>query len=186
MDPQLANGWVTLARLQLQRDQVAAEQTLRRAVSALPDDGVLHQMLGNLLAGRGQSEEARVVLERAHELAPDDGTTLAVLGLLLAERGEDTRAIGLLSQAIRQGGGDAVVVFALFRSQLAIGDIRAAERSLIRLELVHPGSRQASAGRALFDQVTKYGRWAPDPSRLRPPIPNSCNRSTRCATDRCA
>ncbi len=41
MDPQLADGWFILARLQLaRRDVAAAEQTLERAVRATPDDAV--------------------------------------------------------------------------------------------------------------------------------------------------
>ena len=119
MDPQLANGWVTLARLQLQRDPAEAEETLRHAVSAVPDNVVLLQMLG----------------------------------LLLVERGDDWRAVEVLSRAVAQGAGSPEIVFGLLRSQLAIGDIRAAERGVIRLELMHPGSPQATEGRRLFDEL---------------------------------
>ena len=154
MDPQLAPGWVALARIQHRRgDDKTAEETLRRGVSAAPNDGTLHRMLGSSMAGRGDLEQARPILERAYELAPNDPLTLSVLGMLLSDVGDDERAIGILSQAILQGAGTPAVVFGLFRSQVAVGDIRAAERSLIRLELLHAQTPQASAARAMFDQV---------------------------------
>ena len=143
-----------LARLQLQRgDATTAEETLRQAVSSVPDDGTLHRMLGSSLAVRGEMEEAQPILERAYDLAPEDGLTLSALGVLLSEIGDDEPAIEILSQAILQGAGTPAVVFGLFRSQVAVGDIRAAERSLIRLELLHAQTPQAAAARAIFDQV---------------------------------
>lgn len=156
MDPQLALGWVALARVQLQRgDELTAQESLRRGVAAAPNDGTLHRMLGSSLAGQGKLEEARPLLERAYELTPDDAATLAVLGNLLSDVGDDARAVELLSQAVTRGAGSPEIVLGLLRSQLAIGDISAAERNLIRLELTYPRSPQATVGRELFERERK-------------------------------
>jgi TolB-like protein/Flp pilus assembly protein TadD len=72
LDPQLAEGHVALAEIQLsdETDFAAAEASLRRALDLLPGNADTHAHLGHFLAMVGRLEEAIAVRQRSVELDP--------------------------------------------------------------------------------------------------------------------
>jgi len=151
MDPQLVDAWIMQARLQMQRRDIAgAEQTLQRAVVAAPANGLVQRWLGNVRLAAGKPQAARQALEAAVELMPDDPAASADLGLLLAQLNDHAAAVPLLERAEAAGMREPALLYALARSQLALGERATAERTVLKLELLHPGSQQAVAARRLL------------------------------------
>jgi len=72
LDPQLAEGHVALAEIQLSddRDFTAAEASLRRALDLQPENADTHAHLGHFLAMVGRLDEAIAVRQRSVELDP--------------------------------------------------------------------------------------------------------------------
>jgi predicted CXXCH cytochrome family protein len=104
MDPQLSDGWLTLARLQIsRRDFATAEQTLERAVQAVPEDALLHQSLGGVKIMAGKQDEAVLPLETASRLMPENTAILGDLGMLLSQLGDHPRAVLFLQSAEIKG-----------------------------------------------------------------------------------
>jgi predicted CXXCH cytochrome family protein len=151
MDPQLSDGWLTLARLQLSRRDVAtAEQTLERAVQAVPGDALLHQSLGGVKIMAGKRREAVFPLQRAALLEPDNTQILSDLGILLSQLGEHVRAAPLLRRAEIKGNQSPELLFALTGSLLATNNRAGAERVLNQLEILYPGHPSTEQARRLF------------------------------------
>ncbi len=153
MDPQLSDGWLMLARLQIsRRDFATAEQTLERAVQAVPGDALLHQSLGGVKIMAGKHQEAVAPLEKASRLMPDNTAILSDLGMLLAQLGEHLRAILFLRRAEIKGNRSPEILFALAGSLLATNNRPAAERVVNQLEFLHPGHPAIERARRLFAQ----------------------------------
>ena len=153
MDPQLADGWFILARLQLaRRDVAAAEQTLERAVQAAPDDTVLYQLLARVKVMAGKRQEAVFPLERAYRLMPDDPQLMADLGVLLSNLGQHQRAIPVLERAERAGHRAPETLSALFDSLVATNNRAEAQRVAREIEQLYPGHPVIGRARRLFGQ----------------------------------
>ncbi len=83
MDPQLADGWITLARIEAALGRPAdAIDTLDRAVAEIPDNGNVLYLLGVLHAKAGRHEEAIAALERSLSLS---GASPELLEMLTRE-----------------------------------------------------------------------------------------------------
>ena len=148
MDPQLADGWLMIARLEAAKaDLAAAETTLRHAVEVLPNSGALHHSLGGILLMAGREEAAIAPLEEAVRLMPGDPAALTDLGALLSRIGAHGRAVLILNRAKTHGGASPEIFHNLVASHLALGDRQAAEVNLLMLEVLFPDSphlREAS------------------------------------------
>ncbi len=141
MDPQRADAWMMVARMQVQRDALdEASATLERAVAANPSDGVLHQSLGNILVMAGKTGEALDPLEAAARLMPGDASVAADLGVVLSNLGDHGRAVGLLRRAAGSLAETADTLYALTVSLAALGDMAAAEPVVRELEAKYPDS----------------------------------------------
>lgn len=153
MDPQLTNGWFTLARIQLaRRDLAAAEQTLERAVRAVPKDAVLYQSLASVKIMAGKHQEAVFPLERAYRLMPDNTVIMADLGMLLSQLRQHKRAIPILERAESSGNRRPELLSALFDSLVATNNRAAAKRVAREIEKLYPGHPVIERARRLFAQ----------------------------------
>lgn len=150
MDPQRADAWMMVARLQVQRGALdEARATLEQAIAANPLGGRLHQTLGNLLVMAGKNTEAVVPFERAASLMPDDAMVAADLGLILSNVGEHGRAVDILKQAIGSTAETADTLYALIVSLAALGDLTAAEPVVRKLEADYPANPLGRQAREL-------------------------------------
>ena len=141
MDPQRADAWMMVARLQVQRDALdEARATLEQAVAANPSDGVLHQSLGNILVMAGKNTEAMAPFEKAARLMPGDAAVAADFGILLSKLGEHARAADILRKIVGSMAETADTLYALIVSLTALGDMTAAEPVVRKLEADYPAS----------------------------------------------
>lgn len=150
MDPQRADAWMMVARLQVQRGALdEARASLEQAVAANPSDGVLHQSLGNLLVMAGKNSKAVAPLEQAAHLMPDDATVAADLGVVLSNLGEHGRAVDVLQEVVGSMAETADTLYALIVSLVALGDLTAAEPVVRKLEVEYPASPLGRQARQL-------------------------------------
>jgi predicted CXXCH cytochrome family protein len=153
LDPQLTNGWFTLARLQLaRRDVAAAEQTLERAVQAAPQDAVLYQSLAGVKVMAGKRQEAVFPLERAYRLDPDNPQIMVDLGVLLSNLNQHARAVPILERAESTGNRSPELLSALFDSLVATNNRAAAQRVAGEIARLYPGHPVIERARRLFAQ----------------------------------
>jgi predicted CXXCH cytochrome family protein len=151
MDPQLSDGWLTLARVQIARREIsAAEKTLERAVQAVPDDAVLYQSLAGVKFMAGKYQEAVFPLERALHLIPGKTAIMADLGILRSRLGDHVPAILLLNRAKLAGNQSPELLYALVESYVATRNRGAAERTVQELERLHPAHPSVTQARRLF------------------------------------
>ncbi|RIA45419.1 cytochrome c3 family protein [Dichotomicrobium thermohalophilum] len=100
MDPQLADAWLTLSRIQAalgQRDE--ALKTLERASRNVPDNGDIFHLLGALYAQQQAHQKAIEALERSLALAgssPERLEMLALENLFAGNRGKAREYAGRL------------------------------------------------------------------------------------------
>lgn len=151
MDQQMVDAWFMIARLQMnRRDLAAAETTLLEAIEAVPKNGNLHHALSSVLSLAGKDRAALPPLERASCLLTDDPVVLGDLGMLLSRLGEHERAVLVLDRARQDGAHPPEILYALASSQLALGNHQAAERAILRLELFHPNSPYTEPAKRLL------------------------------------
>jgi predicted CXXCH cytochrome family protein len=151
LDPQLADAWLMLARLQAERNSpAAASETLSSAIAANPNDGILLQSLGNVLISAGRHRDALGPLEKAGRLLPDNPFIAADLGLLLSHLGQPNRALSQLEKTLGSTAESPDVLLALVSGYVAEGYRTKAERTLWRLELLYPDSPLVATARQLL------------------------------------
>jgi tetratricopeptide (TPR) repeat protein len=135
-----------------------AEQELRQALGADPDDGIAHALLALCLAQRKAYAEATEEAEAAVHLAPDHPFPHYVLASVLHERHRDDEAAAAVREAIRLNpeDADAFALLASIRFQQRDweGARRAAERGL----RIDPENDRCANLRAMA--LVKLGRRA--------------------------
>jgi len=93
MDPQLADAWITLARIEAALGRPAnAVQTLQRAAEQVPQNGAVFNHLGGLYAQTGRHAEAIAALERSLSLSGASPELLELLALTHLATGEEDTA----------------------------------------------------------------------------------------------
>ncbi len=98
--PTQVESWEGLAQARAARgDAKGALAALEEGVAALPDEALLHQHAGAILAQMGRREEARKAYATAIELAPKDALLRARFGELLRDLGEIDESIQRLQEA---------------------------------------------------------------------------------------
>ncbi|WP_162559236.1 tetratricopeptide repeat protein [Microvirga sp. 17 mud 1-3] len=123
--------WNTIGLFESTRDApLAAEEALRRAIAADPDNPVAYANLAILLLDQSRVEEARALIDKALALDPSFSTGYIALGRYLLQTGETAKGIeailagstanpaysqGLLATAIAyyQNGDDTLALQAL-------------------------------------------------------------------------
>jgi len=98
IDPQLTDGWVMRARLDIaeKRPDLATE-TLDAAEKALPYSPVIQQFYGNYLASQRQFDTAINHLQKAIKLQPGDTTMVVDYAAVLSQAGKYEEALKALS-----------------------------------------------------------------------------------------
>jgi Tfp pilus assembly protein PilF len=84
-----------------------AEEMLRRAVEAKPDDGAIADSLGWVLFKQGRLDEAEKVLRHALELAPKEAEIHYHLGEVLLGQGKRADGLAAFDEAVKLAGEDA-------------------------------------------------------------------------------
>ncbi len=67
---------------------------------------------------------------------------LADLGALLSNKGEHDRAVPVLEKAGALGSSSPDILYALAKSQIAVGQREAAELTILKLQVLYPDSPQ--------------------------------------------
>ncbi|MGE0709350.1 MAG: tetratricopeptide repeat protein [Planctomycetota bacterium] len=110
------------------------EALLRDTLSHAPDCWIAHANLAQLLAARGEGEQAFAHLARAVALEPRDERNQLNLGRALLRRGRAGEAVRALAEAVRLNPRWPLARFDLTRALLAAG--RPAEAARVALELL--------------------------------------------------
>ncbi len=117
-------------------------------MKASPSDGVLHHSLGNVLMMAGKHGDAVFpFLEDATRLLPGDATVAADLGVVLSNLGEHDRAVDALREVVGTGAESPEALHALVASLAALGDLKAAEPVVRKLETKYPESPPGTPGK---------------------------------------
>jgi tetratricopeptide (TPR) repeat protein len=127
IDPAYADGWVNIARVELQEgDVIAAERTLRRALGVDARLARTHYFLGVALKGLGRYDEALAEFEIAAAQYPRDRVVLNQKGrvLFLQRRYQD--AIATLQRVLAIDAEDVQAHYNLMLSYRGAGDAAAA------------------------------------------------------------
>jgi tetratricopeptide (TPR) repeat protein len=103
MDPQLADAWITLARIQSAlRQPDRAKKTLEQAVLELPKNGLLFLRLGMLYSQARQPDLAVITLEKSRDLSGDTPVLLELLAVNHLTLGNLDKARGYAEPLARQ------------------------------------------------------------------------------------
>ena len=91
-----------VSNIQIQTGQLKeAEETIRKALAATPNDSELQVQLGSILNQSGRKDEAEKILRGIIQREPDNAAALNNLGYFLAERGAHYQeALPLIEKAV--------------------------------------------------------------------------------------
>jgi tetratricopeptide (TPR) repeat protein len=129
IDPSYADGWVNVARVQLQEgDMIAAERTLRRALQADARLARTHFFLGAALKSLGRYDEALAELEVAAAAYPRDRVVLNQKARVLFLQRRYADAIATFERVLAIDPEDVQAHYNLMLSYRGAGDVAAAGR----------------------------------------------------------
>jgi predicted CXXCH cytochrome family protein len=137
LDPAFVPAYVNLAELQRTNGtEQQAEETLRRALQAVPNSAPLHHALGLSLVRQQRGKEALAELAIAAKKAPDDPRYAYVYGVALHDLGDVRSSVAVLGAALVRYPGDRDLLAALASYASESGDAQAAARYKARLQQV--------------------------------------------------
>jgi len=129
IDPAYADGWVNIARAQLQEgDMSGAEQTLRHALGLNPNLARTHYFLGTALKGLGRYDDALQHFNAAEAQYPRDRVVLNQKGRVLFLERQYRPAIDVLQRVVAIDAEDLQAHYNLMLCYRGIGDAASAER----------------------------------------------------------
>jgi len=129
IDPAYADGWVNIARAQLQEgDMSAAEQTLRHALELDPKLARTHYFLGTALKSLGRYDEALEHLGAAEAQYPRDRVVLNQKARVLFLQRQYRNAIDLLKRVVAIDAEDLQAHYNLMLCYRGLGDTESAGR----------------------------------------------------------
>ena len=139
MDPQLAEAWRLLARVQLAGNRPNdAHGTLERSLAALPDAGPLHHLAGNVQVQLKQDDRAIQSFRRGAQLMPNELGVRIDLAAALTRRGMHMNASEVIEEARRLSPRSPDVLALTAINRLKIGKVVAARDAVRELVRLHP------------------------------------------------
>ena len=129
MDAGYADGWVNVARGQIQEGNMAdAEPMLRTALTISPDLAKTHFFLASVLKATGRYDEAIDHLRRASASYPKDRVVLNQLGRVLFLKRQFREAVEVFTRVLAIDPEDLQAHYNLMLCHQGLGDARAAAR----------------------------------------------------------
>jgi tetratricopeptide (TPR) repeat protein len=142
-DRDLALAWASIADTGDPGAMKEAEQKLRKAVTASPEDPELLASLAYLEQKRGASDDARQLYERALKQDPTLLDAATNLGVLDASSGNVRKAVTLWESAFQRAPGRSSIGVNLARAFCAAGQIDAARTFTLRVLQFNPDLAEA-------------------------------------------
>ena len=135
MDPGYADGWVNVARAQIQEgDLPGAEAMLRKALTVDPELAKTHFFLGTALKGIGRYDEALEHLQKASAKYPRDRVVLNQLGRVLFLKRQFPDAVAALTRVLAIDPEDLQAHYNLMLAYQGMGDTTASAREKVLYE----------------------------------------------------
>jgi Tfp pilus assembly protein PilF len=129
VDPAYPDGWVNIARAQLQEgDMTAAEQTLRRALELNPALARTNYFLGTALKGLGRYDEALKHFNVAESQYPRDRVVLNQKARVLFLQRQYRSAIDVLQRVLAIDAEDLQAHYNLMLCYRGLGETESARR----------------------------------------------------------
>ncbi len=115
-DPQLPEGHASLGfvRLHYDRDWIAAERELRRAIQLKPSNQVAHRWYAYSLSAMGRHDEAYAEIERARQISPQSAVIATAVANVLFLAGKFDEAVKQCKKALELDPG-AVAAHTILR-----------------------------------------------------------------------
>ncbi len=152
---------ILLAQLAALEEHARAEEFVRGAVEAHPEETVFHELRGRALRAAGKPpEQAREAFERALELDPSHPWALAGLAALSAEAGARDAALALYDRAAEADPEEPSHALAAVKLLIDAQETEEAARRLEQMLDRHP--REAGAANDLARILAERGEldWA--------------------------
>src|SRR5262249_8571698 len=147
-----------LALAKMQKGQFdEAEQALRAALAARPDDLPAHFRLGVVLKGRGAVDDAMAEFETVAKADPQDVPTLYNLASLQARKGNLDDAIATYGKALALDPTHVSVLYGMGRALLQKGDSKGGEEYLARSQKVRD---ELGIGETVGTQYGEQGKYS--------------------------
>jgi len=115
-------------------DVPGAIAAFARAVSASPNDPIVHKYLAGALLQQDRADEAFVELVAALLIDPLDADAHAGVGQIHLDAGRYDQAVGALRRAVELSANDAEARYALATALMRLGNTQEAVRELERFE----------------------------------------------------
>jgi Flp pilus assembly protein TadD len=123
MEPTYADGWVNLARAEIQEgNMVEAEKVLRKALDVDPHLAKTHFFLGTSLKAQGRYDEALQHFQQAADLYPRDRVVLNQLGRVLFLERQYTSAVEAFRRVLTIDPEDLQAHYNLMLCYRGLGD----------------------------------------------------------------
>jgi tetratricopeptide (TPR) repeat protein len=140
LSPQFTGASVNLADLyRLTGREEAAEKVLRTAITAVPDDGGLHQALGLSLVRLKRLDEALVELSRAADLDSHNARYAYIYGVALHSAGRQQEAVTYLRDSLTEHPGNRDIILAIVSFSREAGDTATALQYAEQAIKITPG-----------------------------------------------
>lgn len=137
-------------------DIAAAEAVVREVVARWPGSGPGHHILGEILAVRGDHENAEVVLERAVALEPWRTAARRRLALVRFERGDVSAAERMATQVFLSNPEDSEMLLLVVQARVAQGRV---DDAMLAIEAVSEDDRDVSLNYADASLRARIGDW---------------------------
>jgi predicted CXXCH cytochrome family protein len=145
LDPTFSPAWVNLSDVQrLQNDDVAAHQTLRRALAINPGSAAIRHALGLALVRQRRMAEATEELGRAAQIDPSSARYSYVYAVALHDAGRADEAMRVLRASVTRNPEDADTWTALALYSEQAGRRDDARLYAERLLSIRPGDAGAA------------------------------------------
>jgi tetratricopeptide (TPR) repeat protein len=129
MEPEYADGWVNIARAQIQEGNMEeAEQVLRKALEVDPNLAKTHFFLGSALKSLGRYDEALAESRIAASKYPRDRVVVNQIGRILFLKRQYSEAIGELQQVLKIDAEDLMAHYNLMLCYQGLGNSELAAR----------------------------------------------------------
>lgn len=144
IDPTLPGLALETGKTQLSlRNAAAAEQSLRAAHAANPNDAETTYFLGALLVQNGKPAEGAPLLAKVRAQRPDLWGTAYYLGKASLALGRAAAAIPMLQEALRHSPRESAVHYQLARAFQAAGRTAEAKQTFAALRKLQSGAETA-------------------------------------------